>query len=119
MDFTLVLEPAPEAAKAARDLVAEAFGKWGLESYEARLVITELFSNAARVSGEPVVVRVGRARGKVLLEVWDQSDEPLVLRAAGPEEEGGRGLFIIDDLVAEWGVRPLDGGGKAVWAVMA
>ncbi|MEU5882084.1 ATP-binding protein [Spirillospora sp. NPDC047279] len=119
-DFTLVLDPVPEAARAARELVDKAFAAEGLESYDARLVVTELFSNAARVSrkGQHVVVRVVLEPGRRVVEVWDQCDDPLVMRVAGADDEGGRGLFVIDELVDDWGVRALSSGGKVVWAAL-
>ncbi|MEU6332800.1 ATP-binding protein [Streptomyces sp. NPDC047049] len=37
----------------------------------------------------------------------------------GPEQEGGRGLLIVEALADRWGQRKLDCGGFTVWAEMA
>ncbi|WP_067456548.1 ATP-binding protein [Actinomadura macra] len=117
--FVLVLKPVPEACKEARDLVGFAFLHWGLEDYTARLVVSELITNAVRASaaGQHIVVRVLLADGETpTIEVWDQSGEMPTVQAAGPAEETGRGLFLVEQLVRSWGTRPLAEGGKITWA---
>ncbi|MGW1746456.1 ATP-binding protein [Streptomyces sp. NPDC002092] len=37
------------------------------------------------------------------------------LQKPGPEDLGGRGLFLVDALSESWGVRPRSTG-KTVWA---
>ncbi|WP_169336551.1 ATP-binding protein, partial [Nocardiopsis prasina] len=36
------------------------------------------------------------------------------IRSAGADDEGGRGLYLVDQLAARWGSRPTPDG-KAVW----
>jgi hypothetical protein len=116
--FMVVLKPVPEATKEGRDLIEFAFGSWGLDTYTPRLVVSELVTNAVRVSpeGRYVVVRAHLNAGVPTIEVWDGSDEPPVLRTGDVTDEGGRGLFIVDLLCVRWGVRPCTEGGKVVWA---
>lgn len=117
--FTLVLKPVPEAIKEARDVIGFAFGHWGLKHYTARLVVSELVTNAMRAStdGQYIAVRAYLMDdGTPVIEVWDESDELPTPQAASLTDENGRGLFIIDAFVARWGTRPLVDGGKVMWA---
>jgi anti-sigma regulatory factor (Ser/Thr protein kinase) len=116
--FSTVLAPVPEMVGEARDLVELAFTRWGLDGYLARLVVTELVSNAIKASApdEHIIVRVHLDGDRPTLEVWDQSDELPVLKAAGGDDEAGRGVFLVDALCDRWGVRPLVETGKVVWA---
>ncbi|WP_051712145.1 ATP-binding protein [Streptomyces sp. NRRL S-350] len=42
------------------------------------------------------------------------------VRAAAPDDECGRGLFLVNELAEHWGCRPRPGGvGKFVWALVA
>jgi hypothetical protein len=36
------------------------------------------------------------------------------IRSAGETDEGGRGLYLVDQLATRWGARPTNDG-KAVW----
>lgn len=117
---TIVLKATPEAIKQARDFVALVFGAWGLEDYVARTIVSELATKAVTHGsgeGDPVVVRVYRgSRGCPVIEAWDRSGRPPVVRAVDHEAECGRGLVLMEALVRRWGIRPLCEGGKVVWA---
>ncbi|MGV9595126.1 ATP-binding protein [Streptosporangium sandarakinum] len=55
----------------------------------------------------------------VVLRVWDAAGRtPPVLRDPGPEDEGGRGLCLVDLLARSWGHYRLATGGKVVWCVL-
>ncbi|OII65590.1 hypothetical protein BJP40_01065 [Streptomyces sp. CC53] len=54
-------------------------------------------------------------RGRFRVEVQDPSAVRPVLREAGADCEGGRGLVLVDALASRWGVQPGPGGGKTVW----
>ncbi|MFF2144454.1 MULTISPECIES: ATP-binding protein [unclassified Kitasatospora] len=87
------------------------------------LVLSELVTNAvqhARVPGRLIFVRFGMEPGLLCIEVHDASRRIPTMRAAGNEDESGRGLRLVDQLAKEWGVSPREGGvGKAVWALVA
>ena len=55
---------------------------------------------------------------KVMLAVTDPSNEAPTPRAPGWTGESGRGLQIVGALSYVWGWSPLEGRGKAVWAVL-
>jgi hypothetical protein len=45
---------------------------------------------------------------------------PKVLRPVppAPEVEGGRGLWLVEQLGRAWGIRPAPDGGKTVWCAL-
>lgn len=116
--FTLVLKPVLSVVKEARDLVAFAWAHWELgDDYAARVVVSELVTNAVRVSaeGQHVVVRTFlRDGGTPVIECWDESPESVVMRSTSLTDSNGRGLFIIDQLCEDWQVHPTTEGGKVV-----
>ena len=109
-----------EAVREARDFVGLVFGGWGLTDYVARTVVSELATNAVvhgSAEGDPVVVRAYRGEdGIPVVETWDRSDDLPMIRPVNYGVESGRGLLLIQGLVRRWGTRPLNEGGKVVWA---
>lgn len=120
--YSVTLPRAPESARRARLLVTAALGRWGLEEFEdaACLVTTELVANAAaHARMDSLLVRVERiGPSSVRVAVVDRSTALPCARAAGPDEESGRGLQLVDALSGgHWGTDPLRWG-KRVWAVL-
>ncbi|MET8816120.1 ATP-binding protein [Streptomyces sp. NPDC004549] len=61
-------------------------------------------------------VRATREGGRLRVEVEDPSIEQPHPRPAASDEEGGRGLHLVDALVARWGTdSATTGSGKTVW----
>jgi hypothetical protein len=56
-------------------------------------------------------------RESVFIRVWDGNDGMPVHQQAGPGDDGGRGLTIIDTLSTDWGASP-EADGKVVWALI-
>jgi hypothetical protein len=50
----------------------------------------------------------------VWVEVFDADLRLPRIRSAGETDEGGRGLYLVDQLASRWGSRPTKDG-KAVW----
>jgi hypothetical protein len=48
------------------------------------------------------------------VEVLDSDLRLPRIRAAGETDEGGRGLYLVDQIATRWGSRPTRDG-KAVW----
>jgi hypothetical protein len=59
-----------------------------------------------------------RRIGELMLAVIDASDDAPTPRQPDWVRESGRGLQIVDALSTVWGWSPIDGQGKAVWAVL-
>ncbi|MEU6742670.1 ATP-binding SpoIIE family protein phosphatase [Streptosporangium sandarakinum] len=59
-------------------------------------------------------LRLRRGRDAVWVEVFDQDLRLPRIRSAGENDEGGRGLYLVDQLARRWGSRPTKEG-KAVW----
>ena len=53
-----------------------------------------------------------------MLAVTDPSDEAPAPKAPSENGESGRGLQIVGALSYVWGWSPIEGNGKAVWAVL-
>ncbi|TGB14528.1 SpoIIE family protein phosphatase, partial [Streptomyces sp. MZ04] len=113
------LSAEPVAAGRARDLATQQLHDWGLEelSFATELVVSELVTNAVRYAEGPIQVRLIRDR-TLLCEVADRGHTSPHLRHSGDEDEGGRGLFIVAQLVQRWGTRYTPSG-KTIWTEQA
>ncbi|GAA1505290.1 hypothetical protein GCM10009677_42000 [Sphaerisporangium rubeum] len=103
--------------KEARDFTAQTLTAWGLAelSADARLVVSELVTNALRHAGPPQGVRLLHRSAHLVCAVLDSADHPPILTTADHFAESGRGLWLIDTLCSSWGWHPLPHG-KLVWA---
>jgi hypothetical protein len=55
-----------------------------------------------------------RGAAAVWVEVFDADMRLPRIRSAAETDEGGRGLYLVDQLATRWGSRPTKDG-KAVW----
>jgi anti-sigma regulatory factor (Ser/Thr protein kinase) len=117
---TLVLEATAEAPRIARRFLGACFAEWGIgDDYLGRLVVCELVTNAHRHGEGPIVVRLylDEGDGRPVVEVEDSGEGRPVVRPPDDRAPSGRGLLLVAGFLRGcWGVRPLSGGGKAVWA---
>ena len=60
------------------------------------------------------VLRLRRGASAVWVEVFDPDLRLPRLRSAGETDEGGRGLYLVDQIATRWGSRPTRDG-KSVW----
>jgi anti-sigma regulatory factor (Ser/Thr protein kinase) len=127
----LALAALPSAVSCARGHVRAVAHEWGLAELAdtAELLASELVSNAVQASERlrtradlaivPVVRLWVTSDGESLfVYVWDASNDMPVRHEAGPADDSGRGLMIIDALSADWGAYREPGGGKVVWAAI-
>ncbi len=63
------------------------------------------------------VLRLRRGASSVWVEVFDPDLRLPRIRTAGETDEGGRGLYLVEQLATRWGSRPTPEG-KAVWFEM-
>ena len=82
---------------------------------DAKLVVSELATNAVIHAGTPFAVSVRCNGPSVRISVRDWSRTQPVLRNRGPASPSGRGLHLVTALTKAWGVDS-DPDGKAVWA---
>lgn len=68
--------------------------------------------------GQEFLLRLRRGDSSVWVEVFDRDLRLPRIRSAGAEDEGGRGLYLVEQLATRWGSRPTPDG-KAVWFEMA
>ncbi|MFI6790080.1 SpoIIE family protein phosphatase [Nonomuraea sp. NPDC050383] len=66
------------------------------------------------VGEKEFTLRLRRGDEAVWVEVFDQDLRLPRIRSAGENDEGGRGLYLVDQLARRWGSRPTREG-KAVW----
>lgn len=109
----------PVAPGRARELATRQLREWGLEelSFATELVVSELVTNAVRYAAGPLHLRLIRDR-TLLCEVADTGHTSPHLRHSGDDDEGGRGLFIVAQLVQRWGTR-YTRSGKTIWTELA
>ena len=62
-------------------------------------------------------MRLRRGATSVWVEVFDPDLRLPRIRTAGETDEGGRGLYLVEQLATRWGSRPTPEG-KAVWFEM-
>lgn len=114
------------SARTARRFVSARLTEWRLADQlceEAVLIVSELATNAlCHAAGTRILCGVGLISDRWLrLEVHDHDYNGGTLSrcAPGPDDEGGRGLLLVQEIADDWGVdRSALTGGKAVWATL-
>jgi anti-sigma regulatory factor (Ser/Thr protein kinase) len=111
--------PAQRASvSAARQFVTDCLIEAGVTSVldEARLLISELATNAIVHAATDFSVSVHISAGRVYVEVRDGDPTVINLEAeiVRPDEPGGHGLRIVGRLAGDWGTR-VEEHGKVVW----
>ncbi|MFE6913495.1 SpoIIE family protein phosphatase [Streptomyces rubiginosohelvolus] len=113
------LSAEPVSVGRARELATGQLEAWGLEElvFATQLVVSELVTNAVRYAGGPLGLRLIRDR-TLVCEVADTGHTSPHLRHSAEDDEGGRGLFIVAQLVQRWGTRYTPTG-KTIWTEQA
>jgi anti-sigma regulatory factor (Ser/Thr protein kinase) len=123
----LPLAALPTAPGVARGHVRSVAREWGLTDLAeiAELLVSELVTNAVQASARlrtiepPVILLWVISDGiSVVLHVWDASPEIPVRKDTAPDEESGRGLFLVETLSKDHGVYRKADGGKVCWCMI-
>jgi PAS domain S-box-containing protein len=118
----------PIKVSEARRLAFDTFVQCGMDDDQAELaclLVSEVVTNvvlhtsAARgtLRRQDFELRIRKGHASVWVEVFDHDLRLPRIRMAGENDEGGRGLYLVDQLAERWGSRPTDMG-KAVWFEM-
>jgi anti-sigma regulatory factor (Ser/Thr protein kinase) len=124
----LPLGALPGAVPSARLHVRQLMWEWGLaeSSDDVELLTSELVTNAVQASwrlGQASAVRLWLRSDtlRVLILVWDASQQPPVRVNRGGDAESGRGLLLVEAISDRWDwyATQEPDGGKIVWALSA
>jgi anti-sigma regulatory factor (Ser/Thr protein kinase) len=90
--------------------------RMGIDDVErADLILSELVTNAVVHGNSAALVRVRLEAHSLRIEVDDAS--PVIPIPREPDDYGGRGLRIVDQMTARWGTESR-ATGKTVWALL-
>jgi PAS domain-containing protein len=106
----------PGSARAARRWSLPFLRAWaGSGASDSLVVLSELVTNAIVHGSGPIDVRIMHRDDKIRVEVSDRAGGVVAVADRGPAAVGGRGLLLVRELAAGWGVDTGEGG-KTVWA---
>jgi anti-sigma regulatory factor (Ser/Thr protein kinase) len=119
MDEEVTLPDGPEGASFARRAMAHAAELWRLDrelTETALLLVSEVATNAIRHGAPPVRLSLRLEKTRLRVEVTDSSPVLPELNTPNPNQPGGRGLQIVQQLAATWGASSSPSRlGKTVW----
>jgi anti-sigma regulatory factor (Ser/Thr protein kinase) len=121
MEACLTLRADPSEVAAARRFVSDTLTTWRTtdDRETVVLLVSELVSNAVVHARTDITVTLRYDRDLVTVEVQDGSDLLPSRRDALPAATSGRGLYMVDALAHDWGVRRVPGDGKVTWFTLA
>ncbi len=109
---TNVVLHAASAPAPRRELVLEGAGLDGPLGFDDPWEMPEVTRREPAM--KEFTLRLRHGERAVWVEVLDNDLRLPRIRSAGETDEGGRGLYLVDQLAARWGSRPTNDG-KAVW----
>ena len=125
----LELGALPTAVPCARLHARHLVWEWGLNGLaeSTELLVSELVTNAVKATAgredqTALRLQLSSDNARVLIEVWDADPQPPVPKGLDddgtpdPQEEGGRGLFLVAALSTRWDwYLTQEPTGKVVW----
>ncbi|MEU1815654.1 ATP-binding protein [Streptomyces roseifaciens] len=112
--------PATErSAAAARRFCRQLLSEWGLEELagDTALLLSELVTNAVLhvpETREGIRLVLSRGQRHLVAQVTDAGGHLPRCNEAGPDSENGRGIWLVEQIAAQWG-HHASGNGKTVW----
>ncbi|MER5646649.1 ATP-binding protein [Streptosporangium sp. NPDC002524] len=99
------LVPSAASVPRARRLVCGQLAEWGIDEQgeTARLLVSELVTNALRHAWGPIRLAVSCGEETLRCEVNDANPVLPRVRDIDEDEEGGRGMYLLDVLSDRWG----------------
>ncbi|MGW6908222.1 ATP-binding protein [Streptomyces sp. NPDC054940] len=117
--YRMRLTVGTHSARHIRTIARSLLDEWGMRDLTdaVELGVTELVANVVRhVPDRRCEVLMQRQTRGVRVEVADGFGQlPAFPEQSGPDDEGGRGLVLLDAVSDKWGVDPVPRGGKVVW----
>lgn len=108
IDRSFPLPAAPASTPAARSIVRSTLPGTGYADHveAAELLVSELVTNALLHGGTDIWLRLFSSPAMLRVEVSDDGDAQPRLpdHDPNPEQDSGRGLFIVAHLASRWGV---------------
>ncbi|MDF2706025.1 MAG: ATP-binding protein [Nonomuraea muscovyensis] len=106
----------PAGLRGARRVTRHKLACWGLadQSDVVELLVSELVGNAMEHTRGTIHLTLSMEDGLLRCEVEDDDPELPRMRHAGPDDETGRGLRLVDALSCCWG-GDHTAHGKVVW----
>lgn len=103
--ISYLVRPEPVQVSQVRERARRALPTWGLAEHAelAELIISELVTNAVVHGSGLIEIRMAYECGSFHVYVYDQGDGQPVRRHPATDWEDGRGLELIDGLVALYG----------------
>ena len=113
------VDPTPAAPRAARRFLRDRLHEWGLPADRvdtAELCLSEVVTNAVLHANTPIGVLLTREEDRIRVVVEDGGRQRQVARrvGAGPDDVGGRGLLLVEELTVAWGSEQSERG-TVVW----
>jgi anti-sigma regulatory factor (Ser/Thr protein kinase) len=111
------IDAMPSNIAPLRRVVTDTLQDWDVSSVidDIVLIVSELVTNAVRYDGPRVDLHVQLRDGVLRVVVHDGASAPDPKRGRDDDDEGGRGLQIVEALARRWGIQPVPNG-KNVWA---
>jgi hypothetical protein len=114
VEYAATFSPEPAIVGTVRQFVRASLARHAVSSYATELIVSELVANVVRHAGTDFMIAI-RFGPTIHVSVLDGSPViPAIVHGDG-DNEGGRGLLIVDSLSSGWGVSRA-GSGKSVWA---
>jgi anti-sigma regulatory factor (Ser/Thr protein kinase) len=120
--YRLPLPPHKIASRQAHRVLQWALDDWAVKGDAAddtRVVLSEMVTNALTHSLDVFRLALHLHGDQILVEVWDCADGVPDVGLPEGLAVNGRGMFLVDALSKEWGVRPEEQGGKTIWATIS
>jgi anti-sigma regulatory factor (Ser/Thr protein kinase) len=125
MSGVALARSAPVAARRRAGMVLHDWKVPAAASDNVLLLLCELVTNAVKFGRPPygeapdgIGLALWLHDGRVVIEVTDESGTLPFLRDAGPDDENGRGLRLVEALSERWGYYLPGPGRKTVYCVV-